>query len=62
MRIEELDIPTRIVNALAKAKIETIGQIISMPRAELLKIKNLGAKSLSVVASQIEEKGVKLME
>jgi DNA-directed RNA polymerase subunit alpha len=61
-RIEELDIPTRIVNALAKAKIETIGQIISVPKADLMKIKNLGGKSLSVVQDQIQTKGVSLME
>lgn len=61
-RIEELDIPTRIVNALAKAKIETIGQIVSTPKAELMKIKNLGAKSLGIVQEQLIEKGVSLME
>lgn len=61
-RIEELDIPTRIVNALAKAKIETIGQIITVPKVDLMKIKNLGGKSLSVVQEQIQTKGVSLME
>jgi len=58
MRIEELDIPTRIVNALARGSIETIGQLLSTPRTELMKIKNLGAKSLSIVEDKLREKGV----
>lgn len=60
MRIEELDIPTRIVNALANGGIETIGQLLGTPRADLIKIKNLGAKSLSVVEDKLREKGVAL--
>lgn len=58
MRIEELDIPTRIVNALARGSIETIGQLLGTPRVELMKIKNLGAKSLSIVEDKLREKGV----
>jgi DNA-directed RNA polymerase subunit alpha len=60
MRIEEFDIPTRIVNALAKGGIETIGQLMSAPKEELMKVKNLGSKSLEVVAEKLKEKGVTL--
>ncbi len=60
MRIEELDIHTRIVNALAHGGIETIGQLLGTQRTELLKIKNLGAKSLTVVEEKLREKGVAL--
>ena len=60
MRIEELDIPTRIVNALANGGIETIGQLLGTPPAELMKIKNLGVKSLSIVEEKLREKGVAL--
>jgi DNA-directed RNA polymerase subunit alpha len=60
MRIEELDIPTRIVNALANGGIETIGQLLGTPKAELMKIKNLGTKSLVVVEEKLREKGVAL--
>ena len=49
MRIEELDIPTRIVNALANGGIETIGQLLGTQPADLMKIKNLGIKSLAIV-------------
>lgn len=60
MRIEELDIPTRIVNALANGGIETIGQLLGTPPEALMKIKNLGSKSLSVVEEKLREKGVAL--
>lgn len=60
MRIEEFDIPTRIVNALAKGGIETIGQLMTAPKEDLMKVKNLGSKSLEVVADKLKEKGVNL--
>jgi len=60
MRIEELDIPTRIVNALGNGGIETVGQLLATQRSELMKIKNLGTKSLSIVEEKLKEKGVGL--
>jgi len=60
MRIEELDIPTRIVNALGNGGIETIGQLLGTQRPDLMKIKNLGVKSLSIVEEKLKERGVTL--
>jgi len=60
MRIEELDIPTRIVNALANGGIETVGQLLGTQRTELMKVKNLGVKSLAIVEEKLREKGVAL--
>jgi DNA-directed RNA polymerase subunit alpha len=60
MLIEELDLPTRLENALKNGGIETVGQLLGTPRKELLKIKNLGAKSLSVVEEKLRDKGVAL--
>lgn len=60
MRVEELDIPTRIVNALGNGGIETVGQLLGTPRTDLMKIKNLGTKSLSLVEEKLREKGVAL--
>lgn len=61
MRIEEFDIPTRIVNALANGGVETIGQLLALPRIELIKIKNLGTKSLATVEEKLKEKGITLL-
>jgi DNA-directed RNA polymerase subunit alpha len=60
MRIEELDIPTRIVNALANGGIETIGQLLGTARADLMKIKNLGVKSIAIIEEKLRERGVTL--
>lgn len=60
MRIEELDIPTRIVNALIDGGIETVGQLLGTPKIELVKLKNLGSKSFSTIEEKLREKGVAL--
>lgn len=60
MLIEELDLPTRLENALKNGGIETVGQLLGTPRKELLKIKNLGGKSLGIVEDKLREKGVAL--
>lgn len=62
LRIEELDIPTRIVNALENGGIETVEQLQAMKREELVKIKNLGAKSLSIIEERLKERGIVLSE
>ncbi len=58
MLIEELDLPTRLENALKNGGIETVGQLLGTPRKDLLRIKNLGGKSLSVVEEKLRDKGV----
>lgn len=58
MKIEEFDIPTRIVNALAKGGIETVGDLLKKPKEDLLNVKNLGAKSLQIVGEKLKEKGI----
>lgn len=60
MTIEELDLPTRIFNSLVNGGITTVGQLLGTPKKELFKIKNLGAKSLSIVEEKLREKGVAL--
>lgn len=60
MTIEELDLPTRITNSLRNGGIETVGQLLGTLRKDLLKIKNLGAKSLAAVEEKLREKGVAL--
>lgn len=60
MTIEELDLPTRITNALRNGGIETVGQLLGTPKKELMKIKNLGGKSILIVEEKLREKGVAL--
>lgn len=56
--IEELDLPTRIANALQKAGFETVGSLLSVPHDQLAKVKNLGAKSVKIVEAALAERGI----
>lgn len=60
MTLEELDLPTRIVNALHNGGIDTVGQLLGTPKKELFKIKNLGAKSIATIEEVLRDKGIAL--
>ncbi len=60
--VEELDLPVRITNALKAIEIDTVGKLIEIPRADLMKAKNLGAKSLSLISDKLSERGLTLSE
>lgn len=62
LTIEELDLPVRITNALKAIEINTIADLINIPRAQLLKAKNLGTKSLSLISEKLLERGLTLRE
>lgn len=60
MTVDELDLPTRIYNSLRNGGIETIGQLITAPRKELVSMRNMGGKSISIIEEKLEAKGVTL--
>lgn len=60
MTLEELDLQTRIVNALHNGGIDTVGQLLGTPKKELYKIKNLGAKSITHIEEVLRKKGIAL--
>ena len=60
MTIDELDLPTRIYNSLRNAGIETLGDMLNVPRKELMAYRNLGAKSLSIIEDSLKDKGITL--
>lgn len=62
LTIEELDLPVRITNALKAIEINTIEDLIDVPRSQLLKAKNLGTKSLSLISEKLSERGLALSE
>lgn len=59
LTVEELDIPTRIANALRKGGYKTVKDLVSAPVDEVTKVKNLGEKSVEIVAKALDKKGVK---
>lgn len=60
LTIEELDLPTRIANALQKAGLDTVAALTATPRSELARIKNLGTKSVKIIELALREKGIEL--
>lgn len=62
LTIEELDLPVRITNALKAIELNTIEDLINTPRIQLLKAKNLGAKSINLISEKLVERGLFLRE
>ena len=60
MKIEELDLTVRSFNCLKKAGIEEVSQLASLSLNELLKIKNLGKKSLDEILEKMKDLGYDL--
>lgn len=60
LTVDELDLPTRIYNSLRNGGIETLGQLLSAPRKDLISMRNMGAKSISVIEDKLKEKGISL--
>jgi DNA-directed RNA polymerase alpha subunit len=58
--IDELELTMRTSNCLKEAKIHTVGQLEQWTRDELLRLPNLGRKSLKEVEEQLEKMGLKL--
>lgn len=56
--VEELELSTRITNSLKNSGIETIDDLMNAPKEELVKLKNMGAKSLSDIEERLKEKGL----
>ncbi|BDU49550.1 DNA-directed RNA polymerase subunit alpha [Haliovirga abyssi] len=57
LKIDELDLTVRSYNCLKKAGIESLGELGGLGVSELLKIKNLGRKSLTEIMEKLKEYG-----
>ena len=58
LSIEELDLPTRIANALQKAGFDTVADLYVTSREELAKVKNVGSKSVKLIESALSQRGL----
>ena len=58
LSVEEIGLPTRVANALSKAGFETVENLAKADKAELVKVRNLGEKSLKIISAAMGEKGV----
>ena len=60
LTVEELELPTRIANALRRGGYKTVKHLFEAPSADLAKVKNLGEKSLQKVRDALKKKDVVL--
>jgi len=60
LSVDELDLSERPRNCLRRARIETIGQLLSQSPEELLALTNFGQKSLDEVIEKLDERGLAL--
>jgi len=58
--IQELELSVRASNCLESAKIETVGQLVKMTDADLLKIRSFGKTSLREVKRKLADMGLSL--
>lgn len=56
--IDELDLPTRVVNALIREKIETVGDLVETGKENLIGLKGVGKKSLDLIEKELEKLGI----
>ncbi|GGJ00859.1 DNA-directed RNA polymerase subunit alpha [Alicyclobacillus cellulosilyticus] len=60
MPIEELDLSVRSYNCLKRAGINTVGELCSKTEEEMMKVRNLGRKSLEEVIEKLAALGLSL--
>jgi len=58
LSVEEIGLPTRVANALIKAGYETVEELVGADKVALVKVRNLGEKSLKIITVALAEKGV----
>ena len=60
MNIDELELSVRSYNCLKRASINTVEELINKTPEEMMKVRNLGRKSLEEVFAKLKELGLEL--
>ena len=60
MTIEELDLSVRSFNCLKRAGINTVGDLVNKSEEDMMKVRNLGRKSLEEVIWKMASLGYNL--
>lgn len=58
LSVEEIGLPTRVANSLAKGGFDTVEKLVHAKKEDLAHVRNLGEKSLKIVKVALAEKGV----
>lgn len=62
LSVEEIGLPTRVANALIKAGYESVEELMNAKRSDLVRVRNLGEKSVKIVDAALSERNLKLPE
>ncbi|NLW17333.1 MAG: DNA-directed RNA polymerase subunit alpha [Firmicutes bacterium] len=62
MTIEELDLSVRCYNCLKRAGINMVSELVEKTEADLMKVRNLGKKSLEELTTKLADLGLSLRE
>lgn len=62
LTVEELGLATRVANALRKGGFKTVADLADASEEDIVKVKNLGSKSLELIKRKLKNKGVKIGE
>jgi len=62
MLIEDLDFSVRSYNCLKRAGINTVGDLINRTEEDMMKVRNLGRKSLEEVMNKLVSLGLSLSD
>ena len=57
-KLVDLDLSVRALNCLKAADVETLGDLVSYNKNDLLKFRNFGKKSLTELEDLVEAKGL----
>ena len=60
MTIEELDLSVRAYNCLKRAGINTVNELVQKNQEDMMKVRNLGKKSLEEVEQKLQALGLGL--
>ena len=60
MTIDDMDLSVRSFNCLKRAGINTVEDLISKSEEDMMKVRNLGRKSLEEVLAKLKELGLQL--
>jgi DNA-directed RNA polymerase subunit alpha len=62
MTIEELDLSVRSYNCLKRAGINTLQELTDKSEADMMRVRNLGRKSLEEVKNKLADLGLSLRQ
>jgi DNA-directed RNA polymerase subunit alpha len=57
-KLVDMELSVRALNCLKTAEVETLGELVSFNKADLLKFRNFGKKSLTELEDLVKEKGL----